>query len=88
MIPKAILVAALSALPALAAADVPVVGAAEVHAAIVGGGKAVVIDARTPAEYERAHIPGAINVPAADVSPARLPRDRATPIIFYCRGVG
>ncbi len=82
------LIALLAAVPA--AADVSVVGAADVHATLVSNPKAVVVDARTPAEYEQAHIPGAINIPAGETrtSAARLPRDRATPLVFYCRGVG
>jgi rhodanese-related sulfurtransferase len=80
----------LSTIPALAAADPSVVGAAEVHAALVGSRPVVVVDARTPAEYEQGHIPRAINIPAQQMSASasRLPKDRATPIVFYCRGGG
>ena len=59
------LIALLAAVPA--AADVSVVGAADVHATLVSNPKAVVVDARTPAEYEQAHIPGAINIPAGEM---------------------
>jgi len=84
------LFALVAAIPAAGAAAVTVVGADEVHAALVGAGKAAVVDARTAAEYEQAHIPGAINIPAARMaaSAAQLPRDRGTPLIFYCRGAG
>ncbi len=89
------LVAVLAATPALAAADIPVVGTPEVQAAL-SDGRTVVVDVRTAAEYASAHVPGAINVPAAEVigmvgTPAgagRLPRERSTPLIFYCRGSG
>ena len=85
----ATLLAVALVLPTVAAADVTIVGAAEVHAALVGS-RAVVIDARSAAEFAQAHIPGAISIPAAEVktSAARLPRDRATPLVFYCRGGG
>jgi rhodanese-related sulfurtransferase len=72
-----------------AAADIAVVGAEEVHAALARG-EALLVDARPPAEYERAHIVSAINIPAerTKAEAARLPRDKRTPIIFYCRGAG
>jgi len=47
-----------------------------------------VIDARARVEYDEAHIPGAISVPAPDVAVA-LPRrikDRRRELIFYCNG--
>lgn len=89
------LIVALAAAPAMAAADIPVVEAGDVQAALRDG-RSVVVDVRTAAEYARAHVPGAINVPAAEViamvgvrgGAPRLPPDRSTPIIFYCRGAG
>jgi rhodanese-related sulfurtransferase len=52
--------------------------------------KAVLIDARPAEEYQQAHIPGAINIPAdrMKTETSRLPKDKATQIIFYCRGEG
>jgi rhodanese-related sulfurtransferase len=47
-----------------------------------------VIDARARVEYDEAHIPGAISVPAPDVAVA-LPKqikDRRRELIFYCNG--
>jgi rhodanese-related sulfurtransferase len=72
-----------------AAAEIAVVGAEEVHAALARG-EALLVDARPPAEYERAHIVSAINIPAEQTraEAARLPRDKRKPIIFYCRGAG
>lgn len=80
--------AMLAASPALGA-DIATVGADEVHALVVGS-RAVLVDARSPAEFEQAHIVGAINVPAerTKADAARLPRDKRTPIVFYCRGAG
>lgn len=77
----------LAATPA-APAEIPIVDAAAVHGHLVRG-DAVLVDARSPAEFEKAHIAGAINVPAerTKAEAARLPRDRRTPIVFYCRGM-
>src|SRR5437899_4798939 len=47
-----------------------------------------VIDARARVEYDEAHIPGAISVPAPDVA-VLLPKqikDRRRELIFYCNG--
>lgn len=84
-------VAALAVLaPALAAAQHAVVTADEVLAAMKGPRKAVVIDARTAAEYDQGHIRGAIHIPPERVQAEakRLPKNKATPLVFYCRGAG
>lgn len=49
-------------------------------------GLVTVVDVRPKEEYAAGHLPGAINVPLADIekSADRLPRDRE--IIAYCRG--
>ena len=49
----------------------------------------LVIDARTPEEYEEVHIKDAVNIPVAklETDPSLLPVDRATRLIFYCNGV-
>ena len=61
-------------------------------AALVGqaGGKTVIVDSRPPSRYAEGHIPGAINIPWAELEkqgPALLPQDKATPLAFYCGGV-
>jgi rhodanese-related sulfurtransferase len=84
-------VAAFLALaPALAAAQHAVVTADEVLAAMRAPRKAVVVDARTAAEYDQAHIRGAIHLPPERVQAEakRLPKDKSTPLVFYCRGPG
>lgn len=45
---------------------------------------AVVLDVREPEEYERAHIPGAVNIPQCDLATrlADVPRDR--PVMTVC----
>ena len=48
----------------------------------------VIVDARPVARYEEGHIPGAIVMPAAvfDKQLNKLPKDKATPLVFYCVG--
>jgi rhodanese-related sulfurtransferase len=85
---------ALSLLAAVAsparAAEPTLVTAPEVLRLTAGGGGAVVVDTRSPQEWLEARIPGALSIPAELVKPlaARLPKDRKTPIVFYCRGPG
>jgi rhodanese-related sulfurtransferase len=83
--------AALVALaPAVAAAQHAVVTADEVLAAMRAPRKAVVVDARTAAEYDQGHIRGAIHLPPERIqaNAKQLPKDKATPLVFYCRGPG
>lgn len=67
-----------------------VVTAEQVKALIDGKAKVVVVDTRTPDEWAQAHLPGAVNVPAGFVRALsnRLPKDKGTPLVFYCRGSG
>jgi rhodanese-related sulfurtransferase len=85
----ALVIAVLVAAVPAARGEIPVVDAAVVHGHLVRG-DAVLVDARSTAEFEKAHIAGAINIPAerTKADAARLPRDRRTPVIFYCRGMG
>ena len=73
-----------------AVAQAPVISARDVKSRMTGKQRVVLIDARTADEYRAGHIPGAINIYAESikVNAARLPKDRSTPIIFYCRGAG
>lgn len=77
-------------LPSVTFAQLPVISAEQVTAWMTGKQKAVLIDVRLPQEYAEAHIPGALNIPAERIhlEKNRLPKDKSTPIIFYCRGVG
>jgi rhodanese-related sulfurtransferase len=47
-----------------------------------------VIDARSRVEYDEAHIPSAINIPAEKVAALlpRLVKDRSGELVFYCNG--
>lgn len=55
-------------------------------AARLRDGDVVVLDVRPPAEYDAGHIPGAVNVPPAELSQRLrdLPTDRE--VVAYCRG--
>lgn len=84
------LLALALAIPGVGAAAEPsVIGAAEVQT-LSRDGRAVIVDVRTAEEYADARLPRAINIPAVEMraSGARLPKDRATPLVFYCRGAG
>ncbi len=74
----------------MAIAQYPVIDANQLKTWLTGKKKVVLVDARTHEEYLQAHIPGAINIPAEnmDMNKAKLPKDKSTPIIFYCRGLG
>ena len=76
--------------PAAAQAQFPVVSAEQVKSWMEGKRPVVVIDTRLPEEYREAHITGAISIPAdrMKVEKKKLPRDKTTPLIFYCRGTG
>ncbi len=78
----------LYALPA--AAQFPVINAEQVQGWMKGPRTALIIDVRSPEEYRQGHIPGAVNIPAERMfqEQGRLPKDRTTPLVFYCRGAG
>ncbi len=47
-----------------------------------------IVHALSRIEYEQQHIPSSINIPASEVETSnQLPKDKNTPIIFYCMGV-
>ena len=49
---------------------------------------AVLLDVRTPAEYQKGYLQGAINLPQADVDKkaAAVVPSKYTPVYVYCRG--
>jgi rhodanese-related sulfurtransferase len=73
-----------------AMAQYPIVSAEEVRTWMMGKRPVVLIDTRMFEEYQQAHLPGAISIPADTMKgeAAKLPKDKTTPIIFYCRGLG
>jgi rhodanese-related sulfurtransferase len=44
----------------------------------------VLIDVRTPAEYEFEHIPGALLFPLSRFDPSKLPAQDKKPIVLHC----
>ena len=44
----------------------------------------ILIDVRTPAEYEFEHIPGALLFPLSRFDPAKLPAQNTKPIVLHC----
>jgi phage shock protein E len=72
-----------------ALAQISSIDAEQVRSWMDGKRKVALIDTRTLEEYQQAHIPGAINIMPDQMQSAKgkLPKDKATPIIFYCRGV-
>ncbi|HYZ27858.1 MAG TPA: rhodanese-like domain-containing protein, partial [Thermoleophilaceae bacterium] len=61
----------------------PEVGPAEAKQIVDSG--AQVIDVRTDVEYEAGHIPGARQIPLADVQRESATLDKEQPVILYCR---
>jgi rhodanese-related sulfurtransferase len=58
----------------------------DVGAALAGGtADFTLIDARSPAAYAAAHLPGAINLPHRALTPEQLPDG---PLVVYCWGPG
>ena len=47
---------------------------------------ALILDVRTPEEFSRGHVPGAVNVPHSEVTGrlAELGEDRSRPVVVYC----
>ena len=67
--------------------SLPTVTADELLRKIEGGGSFVLVDALAPMVYAHSHLPGAINLPPADVDPVRVAKripDRAAEIVVYC----
>lgn len=73
-----------------AMAQYPIIDAEQLKSHLRGNQKTVLIDARPDEEYQEAHIPGALNIPAGSMKEeaAQLPKDKKTALIFYCRGAG
>ena len=85
-----ILILSMSFLASPVLAQHLAVTSAQVQSLMTGKKKVALIDVRPPEEYQEAHIPGAVNIPAdrTRASGALLPKDKSTQLIMYCRGVG
>jgi rhodanese-related sulfurtransferase len=44
----------------------------------------VVVDVRFRSEFDRGHVPGAINTPFFAPETTKLPKDRSTELVIYC----
>ncbi len=70
-------------------AQFSVIDAGQLRSYLIGKKNAVLVDTRTPEEYQQTHIPGAINI-QPDEMQAKAPRllkNKTAPVIFYCRGM-
>lgn len=55
----------------------------QVHKLIDGGAQAV--EVLEPKQFRRAHLPGAVNIPAWELTPARAKElDRNRAVVVYC----
>jgi rhodanese-related sulfurtransferase len=73
-----------------AMAQYPVIDAEQLKSRLQGKQKVILIDARPEDEYQQGHIPGAINIRSDRMKEeySRLPKNKTTALIFYCRGEG
>jgi rhodanese-related sulfurtransferase len=44
----------------------------------------VVVDVRFRGEFDRGHVPGAVNTPFFAPEAAKLPKERSTELVIYC----
>jgi rhodanese-related sulfurtransferase len=60
-----------------------------VHDLIRGTGKLLILDVRSPADYELCHVPGAINLPHRQINAASTGAfDKDAMLVTYCWGPG
>lgn len=65
---------------------IPEISRDEVQAKLNGGTPFVLVEALSPAHYQKGHLPKAINLPAGQVrelAPKRVP-DQSADIVVYC----
>lgn len=55
-------------------------------AAMIRGGKAVVVDVREPDEFAAGHIPGALNLPLSRFAASELPDPAGRMLVLSCAG--
>jgi hypothetical protein len=70
--------------------DFKELSAVELNKLISEGAQILIVDNRTEYEYNEGHIPKAINISQERFNSLNmlLPKDKAFPILFYCRGTG
>ena len=64
--------------------EAPGISAAELHARRESKTAPVVIDVRTPAEYDSGHVPGAVNIPFDQVAQRIHEIDAPHGVALYC----
>jgi rhodanese-related sulfurtransferase len=80
----ALVALALAALPARAAGDdLQMLSVNDVEK-MVGAPDVRIFDANTPEIYAKSHVPGAVFVDS-DTLASRLPQDKTTRLVFYCK---
>jgi rhodanese-related sulfurtransferase len=79
--------AAVALLLACAPLDNPEIAADELDRRIAAGEAPLVLDVRSRVEYERGHIPGALNIPHDELSKrlGELPEDKSAEIVVHCQ---
>lgn len=55
-------------------------------AALVGAGKALVVDVREPEEFVAGHVPGAVNLPLSGFAPSQIPDPQGRTVVLNCQG--
>jgi rhodanese-related sulfurtransferase len=76
---------------AIASADVfKIISAEDLKRQIEAEKQIVIVDTRTEQEFVKGHIPKAIHIPPEKVNviESLLPKNKAVPLVFYCRGAG
>ena len=78
-----VLFLALCGIAAIGSCETPVVSCGDLNRNIAGQGeKMIIVDVRGAADFERGHIPGAINAPYDGIGKAALPREGV--LVLYC----
>ena len=72
------------------AEDFKIISADDLKKTIDAKKQMVLIDSRTEQEFALGHIPNAINIAPEKVNNigSLLPKNKAVPLVFYCRGAG
>lgn len=68
-------------------AQVEYISPAELHA-LMEQGKVVLVDVRTPGEFDEARLHGSLNAPIQTFDPASIPMEAERETILYCRSSG
>ncbi len=75
--------------PASKAAPEPAPSATDDLASLLADGEVLLLDVRTPGEFAGGHIPGAVNVPLAELQrAAKLIGRKDRPVVVYCLSGG